>query len=67
MCLAILVPKSLKTARNKVVVNSGSTAWATASNYLDAQVIAGGKITISGKPKDVKEKVTIGGTIEYVN
>ena len=52
---------------NLVVVNSGSTAWATASNYLDAQVIAGGKITISGKPKDVKEKVTIGGTIEYVN
>ena len=64
---AQITANELKTARNKIVVNSGSTAWVTATNYLDAQVIAGGKITISGKPKEVKEKVTIGGTIEYVN
>jgi|SRR5690554_6934916 len=64
---AQITANKLKTARNKVVVNSGSTAWVTATDYLDAQVIAGGKITISGKPIDVKEKVTIGGSIEYVN
>lgn len=64
---AQITANKLTTARNKVVVNSGSIAFVTATHYLDAQVIAGGKINISGKPTDVKEKITIGGTIEYVN
>jgi len=56
----------LNTARNTIKVNSGSVAKVTATDYLDAQVLAGGKISIYGTPKDVKEKVTIGGSIEYV-
>ncbi|WLD23702.1 head GIN domain-containing protein [Flavobacterium dauae] len=61
-----ITANELKTARNTVKVNSGSIAKVTATDYLDAQVLAGGKITIYGTPKDVKEKVTIGGSIEYV-
>lgn len=61
-----ITANELKTPRNTVKVNSGSIAKATATDYLDAQVLAGGKITIYGTPKDIKEKVTIGGSIEYV-
>ena len=61
-----ITANELKAARNTVKVNSGSIAKVTATDYIDAQVLAGGKITIYGTPKDVKEKVTIGGSIEYV-
>lgn len=56
----------LETARNKTTVNSGSTATITATDFVDVQVIAGGNIKIYGNPKDVKEKTSIGGTIERV-
>ncbi|SRR5690554_3057930 len=63
---AQITANDLITSRNKVTVNSGSIASVTASDYLDAQVFAGGKVRIFGTPKDVKEKVTAGGIIERV-
>ncbi|MBA5792135.1 DUF2807 domain-containing protein [Flavobacterium sp. xlx-214] len=56
----------LTTNKNKVTVNSGSTATVTATTYLEAQVIAGGTIKIYGNPKEIKEKTSIGGTIERI-
>lgn len=54
------------TSRNKVTVNSGSSASVTATDFLDAQVIAGGSIKIYGDPKEIKEKTSIAGTIERI-
>lgn len=56
----------LTTIKNKVTVNSGSSARVTATDYLEAQVIAGGKIKIYGNPKEIKEKTSIAGTIERI-
>ena len=61
-----ITANELKTLRNIIKVNSGSVVKATATDYLEAQVLAGGSIKIHGKPKDVKEKITLGGTIEYI-
>lgn len=54
------------TAKNKVTVNSGSSASVTATEVMEAQVIAGGNIKIYGNPKDIKEKTSIAGTIERI-
>ena len=54
------------TVRSKVTVNSGSSASVTATEFMDAQVIAGGNIKIYGNPKEVKEKTSIAGTIERI-
>ncbi len=61
-----ITANELTTLRNIIKVNSGSVVKATATNYLEAQVLAGGSIKIHGTPKDVKEKITLGGTIEYI-
>lgn len=61
-----ITANELTALKNNVKVNSGSIIKATATDYLEAQIIAGGNIKIYGKPKDVKEKVSIGGTIEYI-
>ncbi len=61
-----ITANELTTLRNIIKVNSGSVVKATATDYLEAQVLAGGSIKIHGKPKDVKEKITLGGTIEYI-
>jgi len=63
---AQITANELTSPRAKIVVNSGSNASVTATEFVDAQVIAGGKIKIYGNPKDVKEKVSVGGTIERV-
>lgn len=63
---AQITANELTSPRTKIVVNSGSNASVTATEFVDAQVIAGGKIKIYGNPKDVKEKVSVGGTIERV-
>lgn len=63
---AQITANELSSPRTKIVVNSGSNASVTATEFVDAQVIAGGKIKIYGNPKDVKEKVSVGGTIERV-
>ena len=57
---------ALITNKNIVKVNSGSNVKATATNYFEAQVLAGGIIKIYGNPEEVKEKITLGGTIEYI-
>ncbi len=51
-----ITANELTTLRNIIKVNSGSVVKATATNYLEAQVLAGGSIKIHGTPKDVKEK-----------
>ncbi|HUH26324.1 MAG TPA: DUF2807 domain-containing protein [Flavobacterium sp.] len=63
---AQITANELKSVKTKITVNSGSVANVTATDYVDAQVIAGGKIKIYGNPKDVKEKTSIGGSIERV-
>lgn len=63
---AVVTANNVITKRNKVLVNSGAQALVSATDYLETQIIAGGTIKIYGKPKDVKEKKSIGGTIEYV-
>lgn len=61
-----ITANELTTLRNIIKVNSGSVVKATATDYLEAQVLAGGSIKIHGSPKDVKEKITLGGSIEYI-
>lgn len=58
--------KDILTKRTKVSVNAGGHALVAATDYLETQIIGGGTIKVFGKPKEVKEKKSIGGTIEYV-
>lgn len=58
--------KDLVTKKAKVAVNAGAHALVAATDYLETQIIGGGTIKVFGKPRDVKEKKSIGGTIEYV-
>ncbi len=63
---AQITANELNTLRNNIRVNSGSMVKATATDYLEAHVLAGGTIKIYGTPKDVKEKITLDGSIEYI-
>jgi hypothetical protein len=62
----ILQAKNLKTAQTSVNVKAGGKAEIHASNLVDARVTAGGNIKIYGNPKEIKRKITLGGTIEEV-
>lgn len=62
----ILEAKNLKTSQTTVSVKAGGNAEVNASELVDARVTAGGKISIYGKPKEVKRKTTLGGTIEEI-
>ena len=53
-----------KTQQTEVTVNAGGMAYVYATDLVNAKTIAGGEITIYGKPKQIIEKSVAGGTIE---
>ena len=59
----ILNAKNLETSQTTVSVSAGGSADVNASTLVDAKVNAGGKITIFGKPKQIKQQAFAGGTI----
>ena len=59
----VLNAKDLQTEQTNVNINAGGTADVRASELLDAKVRAGGTITIFGKPKQIKQKTVLGGSI----
>lgn len=55
--------KGLNSAQTDVTVFAGGKAYITASEFVDANVTAGGTIEIYGNPDKVKEDRTLGGSI----
>lgn len=53
----------LKTKLTNITANAGGTALIYATELVDAKVRAGGKITISGNPKQINKDIIAGGTI----
>lgn len=54
----------LMTKQTGITINAGGEAGIYASDFVDAKVRAGGKITVFGKPKQLNKKIIAGGTIE---
>jgi len=59
--------KSLTARQADVSVNAGGEVDVTASDFVDANVKAGGNIRIFGNPKQVNKKTALGGSIEVKN
>ena len=60
----ILEAEALLTVQTKVGINAGGEADVNASELVDANIKAGGTVTIYGRPKQINKKTTLGGTIE---
>ncbi|HLA54865.1 MAG TPA: head GIN domain-containing protein [Flavobacterium sp.] len=60
----ILEAKTLETSQADVSINAGGEAEVNASDLVDADVKAGGNVTIYGHPKQINKNTTLGGTIE---
>lgn len=56
--------EKLETKVTFVACNAGGEADVFAKEIVDAKVIAGGNITVYGKPKQINQKVVAGGTIK---
>jgi hypothetical protein len=60
----ILKAKDLVTINTEVDINAGGEASVNATELVDADVKAGGNVTIYGHPKKIEKKITLGGSIE---
>jgi hypothetical protein len=60
----ILKAKDLVTINTEVDINAGGEATVNATELVDADVKAGGNVTIYGHPKKIEKKITLGGSIE---
>lgn len=60
----ILNAKDFVTTQTDISINAGGEAKVNASELVDANVKAGGNVTIYGHPKQIEKKTTLGGTIE---
>jgi hypothetical protein len=54
---------NLETVQTTIKITTGGEADIRASELVDAKVRAGGNITIFGSPKQINQKVTLGGSI----
>lgn len=59
--------EKLKTTLTTVAVNAGGNASVFASDYVQANVKAGGTVLIYGNPSKVDEKTLFGGFIKKMN
>ena len=62
----IVHAKDLKTDQTTVSISAGGEAKIYATELVDAKIKAGGTISIYGKPRQVNQKTTLGGTIEQM-
>ena len=58
--------KDLKSEFTTISVNAGGQAAINATNYVKANVKAGGTVKVYGDPKKMDEKTVFGGKIERV-
>jgi hypothetical protein len=56
--------KNLKTEQTDVTVFAGGKAAISASEYVEANVTAGGSIEVFGNPKQIERNETFGGSIK---
>jgi len=56
--------KKLITSQTLITLNAGGEADVYATDLVEAKVRAGGDITIFGKPKQINQKIVVGGTIQ---
>ncbi|MEL6485326.1 MAG: DUF2807 domain-containing protein, partial [Bacteroidota bacterium] len=58
------IGKSFKTEFTTVTVNAGGTASIYATDYVQANVKAGGEVLVYGDPAKMDEKKVFGGKIK---
>ena len=63
----IIEAQKLIASQANVTVKAGGEASIYATDYIKADVTAGGEILIYGSPKNQKKKTKLGGTIKEVN
>jgi len=59
----VLQAMDLETVQTTIKITTGGEADIRASELVDAKVRAGGNITIFGSPKQINQKITLGGSI----
>ncbi|WP_136669144.1 head GIN domain-containing protein [Flavobacterium sp. H122] len=62
----ILDASKCKTQQATVTVNAGGQIDISAYDVVEAKARAGGKITVYGKPKQVNQKIVLGGNIQII-
>lgn len=60
---SIYTANKFRTSQTVITANAGAEAAIYASDFVEAKVRAGGKISIYGKPKKVTKKTIAGGKI----
>lgn len=60
---AIFTATKLITNQTIITANAGGEGSVFATDFVDAKVRAGGKVTIFGNPKQINQKVVAGGKI----
>ena len=60
----ILYAKELVTSRTEIDLTAGGVAEINATDFVDADVKAGGSIIIFGSPKEINQSTALGGSIE---
>ncbi|AWG24549.1 head GIN domain-containing protein [Flavobacterium kingsejongi] len=59
----IIEARNLATSQTTIKITTGGEADVSATDLVDANVKAGGTITIYGKPKKINQKTILGGSI----
>ena len=60
----IVEAKTLATVQTSVSISAGGEAEVNASELVDANIKAGGNVTVYGNPKEINEKTTLGGSVK---
>ncbi len=55
--------KELVTTQTSVKISAGGEADVNATDLVDANIKAGGDVTVYGNPKEINEKTTLGGSV----
>ena len=59
----VLQGMELETVQTTVKITTGGEAEVYATELVDAKVRAGGNVMIFGKPKQINQKITLGGSV----
>jgi len=58
---------NLQAETSKVDIKAGGQAEVNSSEHIDVKILAGGNLTVIGKPKQIKQRKFAGGKIIYRN
>lgn len=62
----VVEAKDLITSQTSVKISAGGEANVNATDRVDVNIKAGGEVRVYGNPKEIDEKITLGGSVKRV-